>query len=119
MTRQSTFKRKVRARMDEDGRELHGRPPAADRGRRDAGTNPTAVEPRVSDDAVRNATGADWAAWFELLDGGGAGELGHTEIARLLIATAASRLVGAERHGRPTSRRAGAGRRASGPTAGR
>ena len=40
MTRQSTFKRKVRARMDEDRRELHGRAPAADRGRRDAGDRP-------------------------------------------------------------------------------
>ncbi len=85
MTRQSTFKRKVRARMTKTGESYT----AARRRLIEAGetpaTNPTAVEPRVSDDAVRNATGRTWAAWFELLDADGAVELGHTEIARLLI----------------------------------
>ena len=85
MTRQSTFKRKVRARMKKTGESYT----AARRQLIEAGetpaTNPTAVEPRVSDEAVRNATGRTWAAWFELLDAGGAVELGHTEIARLLI----------------------------------
>lgn len=39
---------------------------------------------KISDAAVRNATGKGWDAWFALLDGEGAETLPHKQIARLL-----------------------------------
>ncbi len=41
---------------------------------------------KVSDEAVQKATGRDWAAWIELLDGLGARELSHKEIVALMVA---------------------------------
>ena len=86
MTRQSTFKRKVRARMEKTGESYT----AARRQLIEAGETPSeapsAVEPRVSEEAVRAATGRTWNEWFELLDRSRATQLSHTEIARLLSA---------------------------------
>ncbi|MEU5870546.1 hypothetical protein AB0A73_03185 [Glycomyces sp. NPDC047369] len=39
----------------------------------------------MSDQALIEATGADWQTWLRLLDERGAAELGHTAIARLLV----------------------------------
>ena len=120
MTRQSTFKRKVRARMTKTGESYT----AARRRLIEAGetpaTNPTAVEPRVSDDAVRNATGRTWAAWFELLDAVTApSSSAHRDRAAAHRRPRGPGLVGAERHGRLRAGARACGRRASGPTAGR
>ncbi len=38
----------------------------------------------MSDDAVKAATGRDWAHWRRHLDAAGAAELAHIDIARLL-----------------------------------
>lgn len=38
----------------------------------------------MSDDAVKAATGRDWAEWRSYLDTAGAAELAHSDIARLL-----------------------------------
>ena len=51
----------------------------------EAGEAPAVAEPRVSDDAVAKATGRGWADWFALLDGWGAKERPHKEIARWLM----------------------------------
>lgn len=84
MTRQQSFKRKVRARMERTGesytaarRQLiaAGERPAAD---------PPEFEPLVSEDAVRRATGRGWDQWFALLDDWGATARPHREIARWL-----------------------------------
>jgi hypothetical protein len=86
MTRQSTFKRKVRARMEKTGESYT----AARRQLIEAGETPSEapsdVEPRVSEEAVRAATGRTWNEWFELLDQARATQLNHAEIARLLSA---------------------------------
>jgi uncharacterized protein YndB with AHSA1/START domain len=42
------------------------------------------AESRVSEDAVRRATGRGWSEWFSELDSVGAAELGHREIVALL-----------------------------------
>ena len=41
--------------------------------------------PRISNEAVQNATGKSWDAWFELLHEIGAAELSHPEIAARLV----------------------------------
>jgi hypothetical protein len=43
----------------------------------------TACMPSISDDAVRAATGRDWAAWSDLLDRRGARDLDHRAIVGL------------------------------------
>ena len=70
MTRQSTFKRKVRARMTKTGESYTAARSAADRGTARRRTHPPAFEPRLSDETVRTATGRGWEEWFELLDRG-------------------------------------------------
>ena len=44
----------------------------------------SAAQPRISDAAVRKATGKDWDEWFAVLDREGADALPHKQIARLL-----------------------------------
>ena len=39
---------------------------------------------KISDDAVRKATGKGWDAWFALLDSEGAEALPHKQVARML-----------------------------------
>jgi hypothetical protein len=83
MTRQSTFKRKVRARMEKTGESYT----AARRQLIGAGETPDsapAYEPRLSDDTVRAATGRSWDEWFAILDEWGARDRPHKEIAAWL-----------------------------------
>jgi hypothetical protein len=42
--------------------------------------------PRIGDVTVRERTGKGWEEWFALLDGEGAAERSHTEMARALVA---------------------------------
>ncbi len=83
MTRQSTFKRKVRARMEKTGESYT----AARRQLITDGETPDSVpayEPRLSDETVRAATGRSWDEWFALLDEWGARDRPHKEIAAWL-----------------------------------
>jgi uncharacterized protein YndB with AHSA1/START domain len=84
MTRQNTFKRKVRARIRRTGESYT----AARRQLIAAGERPSGrsagFKPPVSEEAVRKATGRAWQEWFVLLDQAGAIELPHREIARRL-----------------------------------
>ena len=80
MTRQSSFKRLVRARMTKTGESY-----AAARARLLAADERTATEPAplaTSDASIRERTGRGWEEWFDLLDAHGAAELSHREIAR-------------------------------------
>ena len=86
MTRQSTFKRKVRARMEKTGESYTAARLRLIEGGETPPTPPTAVEPRVSAAAVKSATGRTWEEWFELLDEWGGVEHTHGEIARWLSA---------------------------------
>jgi hypothetical protein len=84
MTRQKSFKRLVRARMEKTGESytaaramlLAAEEPAA------AGAPPLAT----SDTAIRERTGRGWEEWFDLLDAWGATELAHREIAKRVAA---------------------------------
>jgi Domain of unknown function (DUF4287) len=84
MTRQKTFKRKVRARMQKTGESYT----AARRRLIAAGERPEAeaaeFEPPMSDDAIRERTGRGWDEWFALLDAWEAASRPHPDIARWL-----------------------------------
>jgi Activator of Hsp90 ATPase homolog 1-like protein len=80
MTKDKSFKRLVRARMDKTGERY-----AAARAALLAGEEPAGTEPPVlatSDAEIRRRTGRGWEDWFALLDEWDAGELAHREIAR-------------------------------------
>jgi uncharacterized protein YndB with AHSA1/START domain len=83
MTRQSTFKHRVRSRMAKTGESYT----AARRMLISAGNRPEApgFKPPMSDGAVAKATGRPWQDWFQLLDGWGATTQAHPEIARWLV----------------------------------
>jgi uncharacterized protein YndB with AHSA1/START domain len=87
MTRQKSFKQRVRARMDKTSEKYT----TARRQLRDKvdstppGPPTDAVRPqRPADTAVRERTGRGWQEWFGLLDAWGAATRTHTEIARRL-----------------------------------
>ena len=84
MTRQKTFKRRVRERMAKTGESYT----AARRVLIAAGDRPDTAghrfEPPVAEERVAEATGRGWQGWFGVLDGWGAASRSHTEIARWL-----------------------------------
>ncbi|HEX5895811.1 MAG TPA: hypothetical protein VFY47_05755 [Thermoleophilaceae bacterium] len=82
MTRQKTFKRRVRERMAKTGESYT----AARRMLIARGDRPETprFEPPVAEERVVEATGRGWQAWFELLDAWEAASRTHTEIARWL-----------------------------------
>ena len=72
MTRQKSFKRRVRTRMEKTGESYT------------AARRQLISEP-VSDEPVRERTGRSAEEWFALLDAWGAAERPHREIARWLM----------------------------------
>lgn len=82
MTRQKSSKREVRTRMPKTGERY-----AAARSRviELANRPEPEVEMPVSDQAMRDATGRDWAGWLTMLDEWGALDHTHTETARYLV----------------------------------
>jgi hypothetical protein len=80
MTRQKSFKRLVRSRMEKTGESY-----TAARAMLLAASGP-AGEPALatSDDTIRQRTGRGWEEWFDVLDEWGAAERTHREIARWL-----------------------------------
>lgn len=84
MTKQRTFKRRVRERMAKTGESYT----AARRMLIQDGDTPEAAvadfQPPVADERVKEATGRGWQAWFGTLDRWGATRRTHTEIARWL-----------------------------------
>jgi uncharacterized protein YndB with AHSA1/START domain len=104
MTKDKSFKRRVRARMDKTSeryatarRQLlaesadagAGASAAPGTGPAEPAQAPPAVAPGArrpySDEVVRANTGRGWDEWFALLDGWGAAERPHPEIARWLV----------------------------------
>jgi hypothetical protein len=82
MTRQKSFKRLVRARMEKTGESY-----TAARASLLTAEEPKATEGpalTMSDEAIRRRTGRGWEVWFDLLDEWGAVERPHPEIARWL-----------------------------------
>jgi uncharacterized protein YndB with AHSA1/START domain len=84
MTRQKSFKRLVRARMEKTGESYtSARAALLAAGAPNATEGPTLT---MSDDAIRRRTGRGWEEWFDLLDAWGAAERPHREIARWVAA---------------------------------
>ena len=82
MTRQKSFKRLVRARMEKTGESY-----SAARASLLAANEPKATEGptlTMSDDAIRRRTGHGWEHWFGLLDEWGATQRSHTDAATWL-----------------------------------
>jgi uncharacterized protein YndB with AHSA1/START domain len=82
MTRQKSFKRLVRLRMEKTGERY-----AAARAALLAAEEPRATDApvlTVSDEVIRRRTGRGWEEWFDLLDDSGAIAKSHPEIARWL-----------------------------------
>jgi hypothetical protein len=82
MTRQKSFKRLVRARMEKTGESY-----TAARASLLAAHEPKVSEGpalTMSDEAIRRRTGHGWEHWFDLLDEWGATERSHTDAARWL-----------------------------------
>ena len=80
MTKQSSFKRLVRARMDKTGESYT----AARAALLSAEEAQAADRPALtlSDEVIRRRTGRGWEEWFNLLDEWGAAQRPHREIAR-------------------------------------
>jgi pimeloyl-ACP methyl ester carboxylesterase len=82
MTRQNSFKRLVRARMDKTGESYTAARATLLTGDEARAADGPALT--MSDEAIRRRTGRGWEEWFELLDEADAAELPHKEIARWL-----------------------------------
>jgi hypothetical protein len=82
MTRQKSFKRLVRARMEKTGESYTAARNSlltAEEAKATAGPALT-----MSDESIRRRTGRGWEEWFDLLDESGAAERSHPEIASWL-----------------------------------
>jgi hypothetical protein len=78
MTRQKSFKRLVRTRMEKTGESY-----SAARASLLAAHQPTEeVSLTVSDEVIRQRTGSGWEEWFDRLDAWGAAERSHRDVAR-------------------------------------
>jgi uncharacterized protein YndB with AHSA1/START domain len=80
MTRQRSFKRLVRARMEKTGERYTAARAALLAA--DGSNSPGKSALATSDEAIRARTGRGWEEWFDLLDEWGAAERPHREIAR-------------------------------------
>jgi uncharacterized protein YndB with AHSA1/START domain len=82
MTRQKTFKKAVRARMDKTGESYTAARAVLLAGDED---QPSAGVPMaMSDEAIRRRSGQGWEHWFDLIDDGDMGETSHRDIAEWL-----------------------------------
>ena len=85
MTRQETFKRRIRARMERTGeRYTAARRALIDRSD-GSGSGTWASEPDTSDETVRSATGREWNEWREVIDAWSGRDEGHGAIVTYLI----------------------------------
>jgi hypothetical protein len=81
MTRQKSFKRLVRTRMQKTG-ESYTAARASLLGAHEESEPTQKPTLATSDEAIRRRTGRGWEEWFDLLDEWGAAERPHREIAR-------------------------------------
>lgn len=92
MTRQKSFKTRIRERMDKTGESYTtARQQLIDKATSPGGSAPADSQviavsgQRMSDEALARRTGKAWDEWFELLDEWGASAQPHPEIARWLV----------------------------------
>jgi hypothetical protein len=85
MTRQESFKRRVRARMERTGeRYAQARRVLIEQADQRGGRTRVA-EPELGDQAVRGATGRDWDAWCDLIDAWDGDKDDHGALAAHLV----------------------------------
>lgn len=89
MTKQESFKKRIRARMQQTGEKYNAaRRALIEQAQRredaDGGGRTWAAEPELSDDAITEATGRGWDAWVELIEADPVAEQGHTAVAAWL-----------------------------------
>lgn len=91
MTKQESFKKRIRARMEKTGEKYNAARRAlieqAEERRQiapTAGGREWAAHPEHSDDAVREATGRGWDEWVDLIEADPVAEAGHTAVAAWL-----------------------------------
>jgi Domain of unknown function (DUF4287) len=82
MTRQRSFKRLVRARMEKTGERYASARAALLAAEKSTSTKAPTLT--VADEVIRRRTGRGWEEWFDLLDDSGAIAKPHREIARWL-----------------------------------
>src|SRR4051812_2772151 len=78
MTRQKSFKRLVRTRMEKTGQRYS----AARASLLAAHAPQDEVSLTVSDEVIRQRTGSGWEEWFDRLDEWGAADRSHRDVAR-------------------------------------
>ena len=82
MTKQESFKRRIRERMAKTGeRYAAARRVLLEQAAAENRTRTWQSEPEMSDDAIRKGTGRGWDEWCDLLDKRPDGLVGHTAIA--------------------------------------
>jgi hypothetical protein len=87
MTKQRSFKRRVRERMSKTGESYTSARSHVSERRdrvRATRTRPAADRP-ASDTKVKEVTGRTWEAWFSILDRWGARERKYREMVRFLV----------------------------------
>ena len=88
MTRNESFKKRVRARMHRTGERYNAARRALLSAQVQSTSRPHWVsEPEVADKAVRDATGRGWDEWVAVIDSGPGREAKHPDIAAWLAAT--------------------------------
>ncbi len=80
MTRQETFKRRIRERMEKTG-ERYGAARRSLIERTTDGGRQRVAEPDMSDETLRDATGRGWDEWCDIIDAWPGKGDGHTAIA--------------------------------------
>ena len=84
MTRQESFKRRIRARMEKTGeRYVAARRALLEKAEHDR-RRAWVAEPETSDESVRAATGNGWDDWCDIIDAWPGNADGHTAIAAYL-----------------------------------
>ena len=81
MTRQESFKRRVRARMEKTGERYGAARRVLIEHSSKGGGRTWIAEPDMSDDSLREATGKGWNEWCDILDAWPGHTGGHTAIA--------------------------------------
>ena len=84
MTKQESFKRRVRARLAQTGEKYGAARRTLIEQASSRSGRPWAAEPEMSNEAVVAATGRGWDEWCDLIDGWPGHTEGHSAIARHL-----------------------------------
>lgn len=84
MTRQETFKRRIRQRMEKTGERYGAARRALIEKAEVTGRRQWASDPEMADDTLREATGKGWDEWCDIIDAWPGSDEGHTAIATFL-----------------------------------